>query len=58
MLVGSIPSLDTCLQYNVRLWPCVVCADAGAHAFVLPMIVGSISQLSGVEASAHGKSVR
>jgi hypothetical protein len=33
-------------------------AEAGGDAFVLPMIVGSISQLSDVEASAHGKSVR
>jgi hypothetical protein len=33
-------------------------ADAGGEAFVLPMIVGSVSQLSDVEASAHGKSVR
>lgn len=39
-------------------WCAAVCADAGADAFVLPMIVGSISQLSDVEASAHGKSVR
>lgn len=33
-------------------------AEAGGDVFVLPMIVGSISQLSDVEASAHGKSVR
>jgi hypothetical protein len=33
-------------------------AEAGADAFVLPMIVGSISQLLDVTASAHGKSVK
>ncbi|GBF98164.1 hypothetical protein Rsub_10576 [Raphidocelis subcapitata] len=31
--------------------------DAGADAFVLPMILGSVGQLTGVEAKAHGRSV-
>lgn len=30
-------------------------ADANADAFVLTMILGSVGQLNGVEAKAHGK---
>ncbi len=32
-------------------------AEAGALSFVLPMINGSVGQLAGIEACAHGRSV-
>jgi hypothetical protein len=37
--------------------PCTAPPDAGADAFVLTMILGSVGQITGVEAKAHGRSV-